>query len=117
MMIYYASLTGNVRRFIEKTGLTAKEIHPGLIAAEPFVLVTYTIGFGEVPPGVEDFLFDYGDLLRGVAVSGNQNWGAYYGKAGDIIAKRYSVPLLLKFELSGNDDDVKTFAEKVKTIV
>lgn len=112
-MIYYASLTGNVRRFIEKTKLPAEEIQPGIFDPEPFILVTYTIGFGEVPPGVTDFLFDYGDLLRGVAVSGNRNWGDNYGRAGDIIAEQYGVPLLLKFELAGTENDVKTFVKKV----
>lgn len=112
-MIYYASLTGNVRRFVSKTGLAAEEIQSGLTVTEPFVLVTYTIGFGEVPPKVSKFLDTNGHLLRGVAVSGNRNWGDNYGRAGDIIAKQYNVPLLLKFELAGTKDDVKTFVERV----
>lgn len=112
-MIYYASLTGNVRRFVSKTGLAAEEIQPGLTVTEPFVLVTYTIGFGEVPPKVSKFLETNGHLLRGVAVSGNRNWGDNYGRAGDIIAEQYGVPLLLKFELAGTENDVKTFVEKV----
>ncbi|NYV67595.1 class Ib ribonucleoside-diphosphate reductase assembly flavoprotein NrdI [Bacillus sp. Gen3] len=112
-MIYYASLTGNVRRFIAKVGLPAEEIREGLIVTEPFVLVTYTIGFGDVPASVDRFLEENGDLLRGVAVSGNVNWGANFGKAGDIIASEYGVPLLHKFELSGTQDDVNTFKERV----
>ncbi|MED4892459.1 MULTISPECIES: class Ib ribonucleoside-diphosphate reductase assembly flavoprotein NrdI [Heyndrickxia] len=112
-MIYYASLTGNVRRFVSKTGLAAEEIQPGLTVTEPFVLVTYTIGFGEVPPKVSKFLETNGHLLRGVAVSGNRNWGDNYGRAGDIIAEQYGVPLLLKFELAGTENDVKTFVKKV----
>lgn len=113
-MIYYTSLTGNVRRFVSKTGLAAEEIKPGLIATEPFVLVTYTIGFGMVPPKVAKFLEVNGGLLKAVATSGNRNWGNNYGKAGDVIAEQYGVPLLLKFELAGTDDDVKTFVEKVE---
>lgn len=112
-MIYYASLTGNVRRFVLKTGLAAEEIQPGLTATEPFVLVTYTIGFGRVPPKVARFLEANGGLLKAVAASGNRNWGDNYGKAGDIIAEQYGVPLLLKFELAGTENDVKTFVEKV----
>lgn len=113
-MIYYASLTGNVRRFVSKTGLAAEEIQPGLTAAEPFILVTYTIGFGMVPPKVARFLEANGGLLKAVAASGNRNWGDNYGRAGDIIAKQYKVPLLLKFELAGTEDDVKRFTERVK---
>lgn len=112
-MIYYASLTGNVRRFIAKTGLPAEEIKPGIIANERFVLVTYTIGLGEVPAVVADFLKENSEMLVGVAVSGNRNWGDFFGRAGDIIAKEYGVPLLLKFELAGTQDDVNKFKEKV----
>jgi protein involved in ribonucleotide reduction len=112
-VIYYSSLTGNTRRFVKKTGLPAVEIKRGIKAIEPFVIVTYTIGFGQVPQIVDEFLKQNGDLLRGVAVSGNRNWGDSYGKAGDIIANKYDVPLLLKFELAGADDDVKTFKERV----
>lgn len=112
-MIYYASLTGNVKRFIEKTKLPAEEIKTDTVADSEFILVTYTIGFGEVPAKVSKFLETNGHLLRGVAVSGNRNWGDNYGKAGDIIAEKYKVPLLLKFELAGTDDDVKTFIERV----
>lgn len=113
MRIYYASLTGNVRRFIAKTGLTAEEISADTIVDEPFILVTYTIGFGEVPDIVASFLQENPDYLRGVAVSGNRVWGANYGLAGDIISRTYRVPLLLKFELSGTSEDVQTFTERV----
>lgn len=113
MKIYYASLTGNVRRFIVKTGLAAEEITVGTIADEPFILVTYTIGFGEVPDIVSTFLRSNSDYLRGVAVSGNRVWGANFGMAGDIISRTYLVPLLLKFELSGTSADVQTFTERV----
>lgn len=113
MMVYYASLTGNVRRFVAKTGLAAEEIQPGLIASVPFILVTYTVGFGGVPAKVSKFIEVNGHLLRGVAVSGNRNWGDNYGKAGDIIAEQYSVPLLLKFELAGTESDVETFVKRV----
>lgn len=113
MRIYYASLTGNVRRFIAKTGADATEIVSDMIVDEPFILVTYTIGFGEVPQAVAEFLRTNGDYLRGVAVSGNKVWGANYGKAGDIIAREYGVPLLLKFELSGTNEDIRIFNERV----
>jgi len=116
-MIYYTSLTGNVRRFVSKTGLAAEEIKPSLIATEPFVLVTYTIGFGMVPPKVTRFLEKNGGLLKAVAASGNRNWGDNYGRAGDVIAEQYGVPLLLKFELAGTEEDVQTFVEKVDKCV
>lgn len=113
MKIYYASLTGNVRRFIDKTSILAEEITESTVATEPFILVTYTIGFGEVPNIVTTFLRNNNAYLRGVAVSGNKVWGANYGRAGDIISRDYRVPLLLKFELSGTAADVQTFTERV----
>lgn len=112
-MLYYASLTGNVRRFIAKTGLPAIEITANTVADKPFVCVTYTIGFGEVPAIVSDFLRDNSAQLRGIAVSGNRVWGANYGRAGDILAREYRVPLLMKFELSGNNENIRIFTERV----
>lgn len=112
-MIYYTSLTGNVRRFIGKVGLPAETITPDIIAPTPFVFITYTIGFGEVPKGVADFLRMNSENLRGVAVSGNRIWGANFGRAGDIIAREFGVPLLHKFELSGCAEDVRIFTERM----
>lgn len=106
-------MTGNVRRFIEKTSLIAEEITESTAANEPYILVTYTIGFGEVPSVITQFLRNNSEYLRGVAVSGNKVWGANYGRAGDIISREHRVPLLLKFELSGTADDVRTFTERV----
>ncbi len=116
LRIYYASLTGNVRRFASKLGRQTLEIRPNMCVEEPYVLITYTFGFGEVPTKVADFLRMNGSLLRGVAVSGNRNWGENYGKAGDIIAQEYGVPLLHKFELGGTAEDVRIFNERMDDI-
>lgn len=116
MKIYYATLTGNCSRFIARTGLEATNIQDEKLTTEPFVLVTYTFGFGAVPEDVKKWLDDNHQYLRGVAVSGNKNWGGFYGMAGEIIAKQYNVPLLLKFELSGTKDDAELFKRKVDEI-
>jgi protein involved in ribonucleotide reduction len=78
--------------------------------------VTPTTGFGQVPRTVDEFLRYNSDDLRGVAVSGNANWKGNYGKAGDLIAEEYGVPLLLRFELSGTDADVAKFKTEVDRI-
>lgn len=111
-MIYFASMTGNVRRFVAKTGLPAEEIRAETVATEPYILITYTFGFGEVPNLVKLFLSKNADLMRAVAVSGNRNWGEHFGGAGDVIARQYNVPLLHKFELSGTQEDVEIFVRK-----
>ncbi|KRT93759.1 class Ib ribonucleoside-diphosphate reductase assembly flavoprotein NrdI [Bacillus glycinifermentans] len=116
MLIAYYSLAGNVRRFVSKTGLPAVEIKSDLMLTEPFVLVTGTYGFGQVAGTVWDFLADNGDLMTGVAASGNKNWGGNFAKAADLIAEEYGVPIVHKFELAGTTEDVRIFTERVSTI-
>ncbi|WP_238810454.1 class Ib ribonucleoside-diphosphate reductase assembly flavoprotein NrdI [Bacillus velezensis] len=113
MLIAYYSLTGNVRRFVAKTGLATVEIKPGLMLAEPFVCVTGTYGFGQVARQVADFLAANSAHLAGVAASGNHNWGGNYAKAADIIAAQYGVPIIGRFELAGTDADVAKIREFV----
>lgn len=115
MKIVYYSLVGNVRRFLTKTGLTIQPIGDYDVD-EPFVLVTNTLGFGVVPEPVSKFLERNGRNLVGVASSGNRNWGSNFGKAAETIAKECDVPVLLKFELSGTDEDVRIFTERVRDI-
>ncbi|MFH4935572.1 MULTISPECIES: class Ib ribonucleoside-diphosphate reductase assembly flavoprotein NrdI [Staphylococcus] len=117
MKVVYFSFSGNVRRFIKKTELTnVMEITQNNCSErieEPFVLVTGTIGFGEVPQPVQTFLDVNDDLLKAVAASGNRNWGQNFAKAGRSISERYQVPLLLKFEVQGTADDINEFKDKV----
>lgn len=113
MKVYYSSMTGNVKRFIGKLNIGATNINEESKATEPFVLVAYTFGFGEVPRQVDEWLSKNGELLRGVAVSGNRNWGSSYGLAGDKISQKYDVPLLLKFEQAGTQEDIERFKERL----
>lgn len=80
---------------------------------QSFVMVTGTIGFGEVPDAVRQFLNRNSSHLVGVASSGNRNWGENFARSGELIAAEYHVPLLMKFELHGNAHDVQLFNEKV----
>jgi len=117
MLIAYYSLAGNVRRFVAKTGLPAVEIKPDMLLTEPFVLVSGTYGFGQVAGTVWDFLADNGDLMAGVAASGNRNWGDNFAKAADLIAEEYGVPIVHKFELAGTAEDIKIFTKYVAEII
>ncbi|GIQ64438.1 hypothetical protein PACILC2_30060 [Paenibacillus cisolokensis] len=72
MLIAYDSRTGNVRRFINKLNVPAVQIEDGMTLDEPFVLVTYTTGFGQVPQKVQSFLKQNHRYLRGVSASGNK---------------------------------------------
>ncbi|WP_436855082.1 class Ib ribonucleoside-diphosphate reductase assembly flavoprotein NrdI [Staphylococcus caeli] len=117
MKVVYYSFSGNVRRFINKTELAdVMEITQNNCAEKidvPFILVTGTIGFGEVPQPVQSFLDVNHDLLRGVAASGNRNWGQNFAKAGRSISEKYQVPLLMKFEVQGTQSDISEFKDKV----
>lgn len=117
MLIAYASRTGNVRRFVQKLGYKAVNIDDSLQLDEPFVLVTYTTGFGQVPEQVESFLQRNQSCMLGVAASGNRNWGDNFAKSAERISDRYGVPIISKFELSGTEGDVETFRERVQSIV
>lgn len=116
MLIAYYSLTGNVKRFIDKCGFIYVDITENQTLDEPFILVTNTTGFGQVPESVADFLKRNSGHLVGVAASGNRNWGANFAKAADLISERYGVPIVHKFELSGTETDVKIFTERVESI-
>ncbi|ANS73350.1 ribonucleotide reductase stimulatory protein [Paenibacillus yonginensis] len=113
MLIAYDSKTGNVKRFINKLKMQAVQIDESMTIDEPFVLVTYTTGFGQVPERVASFLQRNHDRLVGVAASGNRNWGDRFAKSADIISEKYDVPVISKFELSGTFGDAERFKQEV----
>jgi protein involved in ribonucleotide reduction len=116
MMIAYDSRTGNVRKFIDKLQMPAVQIDETMTLDEPFVLVTYTTGFGQVPEKVMSFLKRNNVWLKGVSASGNRNWGQHFARSADRIAEMYGVPVLCKFELSGTWRDVETFRQEVAAV-
>lgn len=110
-------MTGNVQRFVSKlTTSTTVKITDDLIINEPFVLITYTIGFGNVPETTLNFLKKNYAQLKGVAASGNRNWGEFFGRSGKLISGQYKVPLIHTFELSGTDQDLSIFYEGVNQL-
>lgn len=116
MLVVYESLTKNVERFVNKLPYNCCHISQ-YDGSSPFVLVTYTINFGEIPKTVKSFMDNHFKNCLGVSSSGNKNWGSYYGLAGNKISTIYNVPLISKFELQGTEKDVKIFIERVEDIV
>lgn len=117
-LVYFSSVSGNTKRFIEKLGRPAARIpllprEAALHAEEPYVLVVPTYGGGDghgaVPKQVIRFLNDPHNraLIRGVISAGNTNFGTGFGIAGDIIAAKTGVPHLYRFEVFGTPDDVR----------
>lgn len=116
MLIAYDSRTGNVRRFVEKVKARAVQIDETMTVDEPFVLITYTTGFGQVPDKVQAFLHRNHERLKGVCASGNRNWGEGFAKSADTISRMYGVPVLHKFELAGTARDVERFEQGVRAV-
>ncbi|ALS22111.1 class Ib ribonucleoside-diphosphate reductase assembly flavoprotein NrdI [Paenibacillus naphthalenovorans] len=117
MLVVYDSMTGNVERFVKKLGVKNVKIHKELIVNEPFILITYTTGFGQLPQSTTNFLSKNNRYIIAVASSGNRNWGKNYGFAAELISKQYDVPIILKFELSGTEDDIKIFTQEMQKFV
>ena len=112
MKIAYASRTGNVESIVQALGADALRIDTGNETIdEPYVLFTYTDGYGDVPAEVETFLISNSSHLKGVIVSGDQSYGEAYCLAGDKIAETYDVPCLYQVENSGTDSDVIAIKE------
>lgn len=114
MLIVFDSKTGNVKRFVDKLNMECLQISEDLIVGTPYVFVTYTTGFGNVPKSVEKFLINNHKNLKAVAASGNKNWGKLFCRSADIISEQYDVPIILKFELSGTNRDIETFKEGLR---
>ena len=90
--VVYASLTGNTKRLMDKLAQARPEwqiirIQDGVTVNQPFHLVTFTTGVGQVPALVERFLQQHRHLLQSVTVSGNMNWPATTKFYNKLLAK------------------------------
>ena len=114
--VFYSSKTGNTQRLMERAGLDALRLPQAADAQlpcveAPFVLVTPTFGDaqgkGAVPKPVIRFLnvASNRQWLRAVVACGDRNFGAQFASAGDVIARKCAVPLLLRIEGTGTQAD------------
>ncbi|WP_080796531.1 class Ib ribonucleoside-diphosphate reductase assembly flavoprotein NrdI [Corynebacterium pacaense] len=127
LIVYYSSATNNTHRFVSKLGLPSVRIpmtrtEQPLRVDEPYVLVVPTYGGGAsisgqnsrpVPPQVIRFLNDGHNrsFIRAVVAGGNSNFGTDFGRAGDQIARKCNVPYVYRFELMGNEEDVRVLRQ------
>lgn len=124
MIIYFDSLTGMVKNFSERLGYETRNVRDLDLNNIPddMFLITRSWGYGKVPISTLEFLNDLlasNKLtnLKGVAVSGNKNWGNNFGKAGEIIEQDYGVPLILKFEGKGFEKDVELVKNYIDSLI
>lgn len=117
MRIVYYSFTNNTLAFVEKyfEDYDPMSIEEGSVNC-PFLLITPTYDFGQIPEVVEEWLDENHQHMVGVVSNGNRNWGELYARAGDLISDRYNVPLILKIELRGNEEDSNIIKEWIKEI-
>lgn len=126
VVVYFSSVTNNTHRFVEKLGfkdtirIPLKKTDPELIVDRPYCLVTPTYGGGvtmsqasavdnrPVPPQVRRFLSNPVNIrnLSAVIATGNLNFGADYGRAGEVISAKFGVPYVYRLELMGTEEDV-----------
>lgn len=92
------------------------KITDDLIVSDFFILVTFTTDFGCVPDTTKKFLENNHKHMLGIASSGNKNWGLTYAKSADKISMMYKVPIVHKFELGGNKEDVEIFKETTREL-
>lgn len=115
MKYAYASRTGNVQSIVENLNLDATYIETGSEVMDgPYVLFTFTEGYGEIPAEVQIFLANDENVknCKGVICSGDESYGPFCG-AADQIQEQFNIPTLYKVENAGTEEDLK----KIKDIL
>lgn len=111
LTIVYYTKTKQTEKFVSKLleaiDIQSIKIQDELIVDTPFILLTPTYFFGEVPKEVSEFLHHNHNNLVAVMSSGNRNWGGNFAKSGETISKEYNVELIGKYELAGNNQDIE----------
>lgn len=130
LIVYYSTSTNNTHAFVEKLGLNSIRIpkrlsDPMPIVDKPYCLIVPTYKGGKdvtgteessVPKQVHKFLQEEKnrELAKLVIAGGNINFGEYYCIAGKEIQEKYGIPYKYRFELRGNEQDVRIIQENLK---
>jgi len=115
MKIVYASRTGNCESIINRLGIDNLMIESGdETVKEDVILLTYTDGYGLVPSEVESFVNNNKKYIKGVIGSGDTSFGEAYCGAAVTISSELNVPLIMKIENAGTDEDIENLKAKLK---
>ncbi|MGE6259244.1 ribonucleotide reductase stimulatory protein [Heyndrickxia sporothermodurans] len=120
MLIVYLSLTGNVKKFVDKLNMTSMELsytNPLIEVSEDFIVIVPSYD-EEITTTISMFV-DYKNnetFLKGFAGSGSINYDKQFCFNAKDLAIRYSKPLLHTFEFSGTNNDVKKLIEEVNRL-
>ena len=115
-LVYFSSVSENTHRFVQKLGVPATRIplHGRIEVDEPYVLVLPTYGGGHATPDIDRggyvpkqviaFLNNEHNrsLIRGVIAAGNNNFGAEFAYAGNVVSRKCGVPVPLSLRTYGN---------------
>ena len=113
MKIAYASRTGNCESIIQRLGCENIVIEDGTETVEENVLLlTYTDGYGLVPVEVEDFVKNNKDYIKGVIGSGDTSYGDAFCGAATTISEELNIPLIMKIENSGTEEDIENLKKE-----
>lgn len=115
--IAFYSITGQTKRFIDKTKLQAHQISdasPKYDMGEKYILIV---------PAYQDFMMDsvvdfltYKDNKKniiGIIGCGNRNFNDLFAQTAKKIAATLKVPILYLLEFSGTDEDVRNVSKIV----
>ena len=113
-------MTGNVRDFVERTGMDSKELNPANpyfdINEDYIIVVPSYVGY--INEDVVDFI-EYNnnkEHLIGFVGSGNLNFNDLYCVNAKKLSRKYKKPIIFTFEYSGTDRDVENFIKEVEKI-
>lgn len=131
LIVYYSTSTNNTHAFVEKLGLESIRIPRRFsekipVIDRPYCLIVPTYKGGKditggeessVPKQVHKFLENKTnrEMAKLVVAGGNINFGEYYCIAGKEIQEKYGIPYKYRFELRGNENDIKTLQDNLKT--
>lgn len=118
MLLVYLTITGNVKRFVDNTGLNSMELsfnNPLIEVSSNYIVIAPTYD-SEITDTISEFVEHKDNMkhLIGFVGSGNQNFNREYCFNAKDLSKKFNKPLLFSFEFSGTEKDISYFKKEVE---